>query len=75
MILKQTDNYVLRGKTGWSIVDDQHNGWFVGYVESGDQVFFFATNVEPVSKDFVQKEFQRNRKVITYEALQEVGVF
>ena len=72
MILKGTDNYVLRGKTGWSIEDDHHNGWFVGYVESGDQVFFFATNVAPISKDFDQKAFQKNRKVITYKALGEV---
>ncbi len=74
MILKATENYVLRGKTGWSIVGEQHNGWFVGYVESGDQVFFFATNVAPTSKDFDQKAFQENRKVVTYEALQELGV-
>ena len=75
MILKQTEKYVLRGKTGWSIEGEHHNGWFVGYVESGDQVFFFATNVEPTSKDFDQKAFQKNRKVITYEALKELGVF
>ncbi|MFK7747606.1 MAG: class D beta-lactamase [Kordia sp.] len=71
MILKETENYVLRGKTGWSIVGEHHNGWFVGYVNSGDQVFFFATNVEPISKGFVQKEFQNNRKIVTYKALRE----
>lgn len=71
MILKETENYVLRGKTGWSIVDDHHNGWFVGYIESGDHVFFFATNVEPISKEFDQKQFQKNRKVATYKALEE----
>ncbi len=72
MILKETENYVLRGKTGWSIEGDQHNGWFVGYVENGDQLLFFATNVEPISKEFDQKAFQKNRKVITFKALEQL---
>ncbi|MGH1387770.1 class D beta-lactamase [Kordia sp.] len=71
MILKETDNYVLRGKTGWSIEGEHHNGWFVGYVESSNHVFFFATNVAPTSKDFDQKAFQKNRKEVTYKALGE----
>jgi beta-lactamase class D len=74
MILKETDNYILRGKTGWSIEGDHHNGWFVGYVENDETVLFFATNVSPISKDFNQKKFQENRKVITYKALQEIGI-
>ena len=74
MILKETTNYVLRGKTGWSLVGDSHNGWFVGYLEKGDQVFFFATNVSPISKDFNQQNFQKNRKEVTYKALRKLGI-
>lgn len=73
MTLKRTENYVLRGKTGWSVAGDFHNGWFVGYIESNDKVFFFATNVEPIG-DFDAEKFQLNRKVITYEALKELNV-
>jgi len=72
MILKETENYVLRGKTGWSIDNDHHNGWFVGYIESNDQLVFFATNVEPTQKDFDQKQFQKNRKLITFKALERL---
>lgn len=74
MILKQTENYVLRGKTGWSIVDDLHNGWFVGYVENGTEVFFFATNVAPISTTFDEKKFQECRKEVTYKALKQLNV-
>ncbi|MEM6687401.1 MAG: class D beta-lactamase [Bacteroidota bacterium] len=72
MILKETKNYVLRGKTGLSINGDHNNGWFVGYVESNDQLIFFATNVEPTQKDFDRKKFQDNRKRITYSALENL---
>ena len=73
MILKETENYVLRGKTGWSITEDQHNGWFVGYLETNDNTVFFATNIEPITQEFDQKEFQSNRKAITEKALQNLG--
>ncbi|WP_420573065.1 class D beta-lactamase [Kordia sp.] len=68
MVIKETENYVLRGKTGWSITNNINNGWFVGYLEKGDQVLFFATNVEAAS-DYNQKDFQKNRKELTYKAL------
>lgn len=75
MILKNVESHVLRGKTGWSINDDHHNGWFVGYVESADQLIFFATNVEPKNKNFDRKAFQKNRKAITFSALEsEFGI-
>jgi beta-lactamase class D len=74
MVLEKTENYVLRGKTGWSIVDNHHNGWFVGYVENGPEFFFFATNITPISSAFDQKKFQENRKLITYKALEQLNI-
>lgn len=74
MIIKETNNYVLRGKTGWSIEGDYHNGWFVGYVKNKEKLVYFATNVTPVSKEFNRKKFQENRKLLTYKALKEIGI-
>ena len=38
---------VLYGKTGTGRIDDKDiNGWFVGFVEKGDNVYIFATNIE-----------------------------
>nr|WP_235982982.1 class D beta-lactamase [Kordia aestuariivivens] len=73
MIVKETETYTLRGKTGWSISDGINNGWFVGYVEKEDKIFFFATNVEPTGK-FNQKAFIKNRKEITYKALRQLDI-
>jgi beta-lactamase class D len=44
MITEQTPTFSIRAKTGWAAT--QRVGWIVGYVESGDQVWFFATNIE-----------------------------
>lgn len=40
---------MITGKTGWVGVADEVTpkiGWYVGYVEKGEDVYFFATNIE-----------------------------
>lgn len=45
-ILSEGDT-VLYGKTGTGRIDDKDiNGWFVGFVEKDNNVYFFATNIE-----------------------------
>lgn len=41
MVFEQTPDYVLRAKTGW----EGEVGWFVGYLEQNQNVYFFATNL------------------------------
>ena len=44
---QRTEQYILRGKTGWAEVPEKHNvGWFVGWVERGDRLLFFASVIE-----------------------------
>ncbi len=68
MLIDSTDSYVLRGKTGWVASDHSNIGWFVGYVESPDQTFVFATNVEPAA-GFDLDNFPAVRARITKKAL------
>ena len=61
-------NYKLNGKTGLSVRNGNYNGWFVGYIESKESNYFFATNIEP--KDQLNdNSFTQKRKKITIEAL------
>ena len=73
MVLEQNDEYTLSGKTGWSIRNGNNNGWFVGYVESRNKVYFFATNIEP-KEQFNMNMFSMIRKSITYKALEELKI-
>jgi len=45
MIVKQTPDYIIRAKTGWAERLKPQVGWYVGYVETKDDVWFFATNI------------------------------
>lgn len=72
MINEKTDSYVLRAKTGFSDVNTLDIGWFVGYVETNDNVYFFATRLwqdEPNKN----KDFLSLRKPITLEVLKSLN--
>ncbi|MEP0947768.1 MULTISPECIES: class D beta-lactamase [Cyanophyceae] len=49
MIAERTPDYTLRAKTGWAGLgeaDQPQIGWYVGYLERGDNVYLFATNID-----------------------------
>ncbi len=49
MVMEKTPDYTITGKTGWVGVADDVTpkiGWYVGYLEKGENVYFFATNIE-----------------------------
>ena len=71
MIITENDSIVLRGKTGWSNDHGKNNGWFVGYIERDNNVFYFATNIEPVNGLSIQK-FAELRKTLTYKVLEDL---
>ena len=69
MIEEQNEEYTLRSKTGWSTSLKSQSGWYIGYVETKDDVWFFATNI--ITKG--QKDLKK-RKKITLEALKIEGI-
>ena len=49
MIVEQTPEYTIRAKTGLVGFEDETKpqiGWYVGYLEKGENVYFFATNID-----------------------------
>ena len=73
MINEKTDSYILRAKTGWGKVEAKDIGWWVGYVETNNNVYFFATRVwkyiETTNDDFI-----KCRKTITYDVLKKLKI-
>ena len=54
MINDQTGNYILRGKTGWADI----TGWYVGYLEENDNVYFFANNIDIVNEQDIKARIE-----------------
>ncbi len=65
MIDEKSENYVVRAKTGW----EGKYGWYVGYVETKNDVWFFALNIDTKTKEDLAK-----RKALTLEALKTKGI-
>jgi beta-lactamase class D len=73
MVMETNDDYILSGKTGWSIRNGNNNGWFVGYIQTSNNVHFFATNINP-NKEFNMDLFPSIRKSITFQALRQMQI-
>jgi beta-lactamase class D len=72
MIMEQTPDYTIRGKTGWvGFVGNvkPQIGWYVGYLEKGKDVYFFATNIEIRN----QKD-PSARLILTRRCFQDLGL-
>lgn len=73
MIEEETDEYVIRAKTGWTRDGGKDTGWWVGYVEKPDDVYFFATRLLKDRQD-ANPNFGKCRKEITKTILKELGM-
>ncbi len=65
MVMEQTPDYTLRGKTGWVGFGENVKpqiGWYVGYLEKGKEVYFFATNIEIRNKKDASARLELTRR-------------
>lgn len=70
MIVEETDNYIMHAKTGWALKNSV--GWYVGYIEKEDNVYFFVTCVQ--GDDFNMEDFGRARIEISRQILSELKI-
>lgn len=68
---EDTLGYKLRAKTGWGNQDNKNIGWWVGWVETTVDVYFFATNIE--AGELAGGLFFEARKEITRKILTKLG--
>lgn len=67
-IAEQTKRYTLRGKTGWAVANGINIGWYVGYVETKNNVYFFVNLVQNSDMDY-SDIFSRSRIDVTRKIL------
>jgi beta-lactamase class D len=67
MIAQDTIGFVLRAKTGWSEQDSKSIGWYVGYLETGAGIYFFATCIQCADQE--NPDFAKARREITLSIL------
>lgn len=69
--ISHRENTILSGKTGSGIINNKSiNGWFIGYLEKNDNVYFFAVNIE--GKD---KADGAKAREIALDILKDMGIY
>lgn len=69
LVRQKEDSYTLSAKTGGGDLKKgkdagRYVGWYVGYIEKGDQVYFFALNIDgPTFEDIRDKRINILRQV------------
>lgn len=74
MLFDKTDDYAIYAKTGLAIRDTVSYGWFVGYVETKENTFYFATNIAPGEGMDLWGEFVPARIEVTLQALRSLEI-
>jgi len=69
MVVEKTPTFTIRAKTGWATKLKPSIGWYVGYIETLNDVWFFAANMEIRNKKDLPLRQQLTRAI-----LQEKGV-
>ncbi|QQS36500.1 MAG: class D beta-lactamase [Ignavibacteriales bacterium] len=67
MLAEETSSYKLYAKTGWADVDKINYGWYVGFIETGNDVYFFATNIEksePAGDNFAKARIEITKNIL-----------
>ena len=62
MIVEQTPDYTLRAKTGWAT--QSQTGWYVGYLEQDQNVYFFATNIDILNENDLSARIELTRRCL-----------
>jgi beta-lactamase class D len=73
MQIESNDSWKFSGKTGWAIRNGNNIGWFVGYLEKGNKVYFIVTNIEP-NEAFNLDLFPKIRTQISLGALRKMKI-
>ena len=73
MVTEFTDAYTIRSKTGWTRENNINTGWWVGYIEKGNGVYFFATRLLQ-DRNQNREDFGACRKSITRSIFKDLKV-
>lgn len=72
MVVEKTNDYTIRAKTGWTRDGGIDSGWWVGYVESRENTYFFATRISKKRSES-NPNFGQCRKTITKTILKQMN--
>ncbi len=71
MVVKDTLGYIVRAKSGLGKQNNQYVGWYVGYVTTKDNTYYFSNCIQTTNRN---TEFANARSNIVYDVLDRLNV-
>lgn len=72
MIVEKGDDYIIRAKTGLGDTEDGiYTGWYIGYVETNDNVYVFALNMNETDYEKIKTQVRID---LTKSILKELDI-
>jgi beta-lactamase class D len=65
LFVESGDNWALYGKTGWATTYKPQIGWWVGWVQKGDEIYAFALNIDMPSMVDAPKRIELGKACLT----------
>ncbi|MBK8854375.1 MAG: class D beta-lactamase [Saprospiraceae bacterium] len=76
MITRDTLDYVIRAKKGWGGHESKEVGWYVGYIETNGNVYYFSNCIQIEAEKLNDTDrtysFDHARKEIVFKILEEL---
>jgi beta-lactamase class D len=74
MITEKTAQFTIGAKTGWTRDKGMNTGWWVGYLETSNNTYYFATRLLQ-NRKYNRDDFGTCRKEITKKIFRDLGFF
>lgn len=71
MIAKDSSGYVIRAKTGLGRRDNLYVGWYIGYITTKDNTYYFSNCIQTLNRE---PDFASTRLNIVYDVLDQLKV-
>jgi len=69
MVAPSDSNYIIRAKTGWNDLDGKDVGWYIGYYQQKDNIYFFVNCL--LTDGNRSSNFLNARKEIVFKVMEE----
>jgi beta-lactamase class D len=72
MLVSDTNEIKIYAKTGWGSQNNLDVGWYVGFIETKENVYYFANCIQ--TSNLENQNFAQARKEITQNILKNLGI-
>ncbi|MGB1242659.1 MAG: class D beta-lactamase [Chitinophagales bacterium] len=72
LIIEQNDQFTMRAKTGWAQLFEPQIGWWVGYIETGDNAYFFCINIDIAEEEQAAARMRITRAILSLPGIMDL---